>query len=316
MPELATGWLVACGPERVAACRKAALAALDQTGRLPPKDPAIGDKAGQIRKADKCVADLEARRPKAKGPPVPSCAGAAVDLYRAMSDKLMLQRALYAKGLWDAARDPSSGNGLKEIDYAEKACDEPRCGGLRLKALARLVEMNTKTGDLEEAARAAIRHQTLTQELTRPPDLAYARTREVTQACARLDAKSGPGACHALEKKLTGRWSFRDFSQDKAGEALPPEMVKEVGREYAPLIEECLTAEGKRWMPSAPAKYAVRWVVDGSGRVDQVHMDKKDDDNGPLAQCLRKQFAFWRYPRTTGELQHVEQVFTVQATVR
>lgn len=34
------------------------------------------------------------------------------------------------------------------------------------------------------------------------------------------------------------------------------------------------------------------------------------------AQCPRQQFETWRYPRTAGEMQHVEQTFTVKAAER
>ena len=41
--------------------------------------------------------------------------------------------------------------------------------------------------------------------------------------------------------------------------------------------------------------------------------DKKDRQEGRLGQCLRDRFAVWRYPKYAGELQHVEQSFTISA---
>jgi hypothetical protein len=63
-------------------------------------------------------------------------------------------------------------------------------------------------------------------------------------------------------------------------------------------------------------RYTVRWAVLNDGRVDAVHLDKKTRDAGPLAECLRNQFAFWRYPRYEGELQHIEQTFLVSPRER
>jgi len=65
--------------------------------------------------------------------------------------------------------------------------------------------------------------------------------------------------------------------------------------------------------PPAAEHYGVRWIVLNDGHVDAVHMDRKDKDQTPLAECLRAQFAVWRYPRYRGEWQHVEQRFLVSA---
>ena len=49
------------------------------------------------------------------------------------------------------------------------------------------------------------------------------------------------------------------------------------------------------------------------GRVAKMHLRRKELESSPLANCLRKQFDTWRYPRYEGEAQHVEQRFTVSA---
>lgn len=68
--------------------------------------------------------------------------------------------------------------------------------------------------------------------------------------------------------------------------------------------------------PPDMEEYEVRWMVLNDGRVGDVHLKRKTDEESPLGQCLRDQFAVWRYPKYQGEFQHVEQRFTVSALKR
>jgi hypothetical protein len=134
-------------------------------------------------------------------------------------------------------------------------------------------------------------------------------------ACSRLDARAGAGACRALERQLSGGWTFRDYSLEHAGEGLTPERVRVVNEHYAPLLQACLTEQARRLTPPDAQTFELRWTVHNDGRVRDAHL-QPDLDQLPLAKCLRAQFSSWRYPRFEGELQNIEQTFTVTANRR
>src|SRR5204862_8066904 len=105
-----------------------------------------------------------------------------------------------------------------------------------------------------------------------------------------LDAKDGAGACRKLEKSVVGEYTFRDFSAEHAGGGLPPDTVKLVNDHFGPMLQECLAAEAERLVPPAYETYGVQWRVLNDGRLDQMHMARRDQDSSPLAQCLKAQF--------------------------
>jgi hypothetical protein len=82
------------------------------------------------------------------------------------------------------------------------------------------------------------------------------------------------------------------------------------------IMQECLAVEAERLVPPASVKYDIFWMVTNDGRVDQMKMGRKDQEDGPLADCIRRQFGIWRYPRYDGEVQHVQQSFTLNARER
>jgi hypothetical protein len=92
--------------------------------------------------------------------------------------------------------------------------------------------------------------------------------------------------------------------------------VRTVNEHYAPLLQECLSAQARRLKPPDAVRYEVRWMVFNDGRVGEVHFKNANFDSSELGQCLRTQFETWRYPRYEGEWQHVEQAFTVTAVER
>jgi hypothetical protein len=150
-----------------------------------------------------------------------------------------------------------------------------------------------------------------------PEQAVQARTELVEHACAALDARDGTGSCRKLERETVSPLALKDFSQKTLkGEGLPPASIKEVNDSFGVMIQECLKGEADRLKPPESEHYGLSWVVRNDGRVGEVHLDKKDADEGLLAQCLRAQFALWRYPRYHGELQHVEQRFVVSARER
>ena len=55
---------------------------------------------------------------------------------------------------------------------------------------------------------------------------------------------------------------------------------------------------------------SVGWSRTKAGRRN-AQLGRKDQTDGPLGQCMVKQFEHWRYPRTPREFMNVEQAFTV-----
>jgi hypothetical protein len=290
-------WLKSCGPTHVDACRRRALASLTASKAK--------ERAARVKEKDACLERAEAT-PSSK----PTCLGGARAFYEREGDALMVQRALLAQAA--AAPDESKGWAT-----AEAACKQPRCAEQRRRALKAMAAAQLTAGDPQEAARAALSEMKLGAEALAPSQRPYARTSLVEKTCVALDSQEGPGACRKLERSHLGRYYFRDFSlSTERGTGLPPESVKSVNEHFGVALQECLAAEADRIPAPSAERYKVRWIVLNDGRVDQVHLDKKDRDGGPLAQCLREQFAVWRYPRYHGEWQHVEQEFIVTAHER
>jgi hypothetical protein len=142
----------------------------------------------------------------------------------------------------------------------------------------------------------------------------WARSTNWNRACAELELTT-PGKCRALEKEMLNQLTFTDFTSQAAGDALTSEHVKMVNAHYAPVIQNCLTEQAKRMTPPDAQQFKMTWVVANNGLVTEAHL-RKDLDDTLLAQCIRNQFANWRYPTFTGELQNVEQTFTVTAVER
>ncbi len=308
-------WLIACGPEHVEACRSKALGQLSRIGaqKTPEATPAKA-RVQAVRTADECLQRAEAAA-RAKGA-VPPCLDAAVANYRSLGDKLMVARANLAKAQ-SAAADPKKKEHAAELyEHVNSVCDEMRCVSVKRRALKLCGWLVLEGGDLQKAATLMIEEMRLSAT-TMPDDRRrYARTTEVEKVCAALDAREGAGTCRKLEKTVVGDYTFRDYSVQKAGVGLRADLVREVNDHYGVMLQECLAQQAERLKPPAFETYQVEWMVMNDGRVDQVHMSRRDQDETPLAQCLRSQFGVWRYPRYDGETQHVEQSFTVSARER
>jgi hypothetical protein len=296
-------WLKRCGPTRVEACRRKALGAV-RSNAEGAGGHAVRERAATVAEHDACLLRAEAS-PSSK----PPCLGAALAFYQREGDALMAQRVLWAR----TRADPHVLTAQAVWDV-EKACTHPRCSEVRRLILKAGAASSLRADDVRPAALMAFREQELSVPGLPADQRAYARTALTEQVCAALDAQEGAGACRKLEKETLGHYQFRDFSREASkGEGLPPAKVKVVNEQFSVLIESCLAEQIERMEPPSAERFLVRWVVTNEGRVDQVHMDKKDQEDGLLAQCLRGQFAFWRYPRYRGELQNVEQTFLVSA---
>lgn len=303
--EAALAWRLACGPEKLDACRSAANNALAAAAKLPGADKATAALARALHDADDCAQKAE----RSDSPP--PCAAAAQRAAQQHKDALVLQRLALGKALHEKQEDRQ----VALLEKAEGLCTTPSCAGLRRRALAKLMAHAKAKGNHEAHVRFALRDQDVATATLPERERLYARTKELEAACPAYDAATGPGACRALEKQVTGKWTFRDYSRESAGDGLPPAVVKEVNEHFAPLMQQCLADQAKRMTPPDAQRFEVRWVVVNDGRVAEPHL-RRDLDEIPFAKCVKAQFADWRYPRYEGEYQNVEQSFTVTATER
>jgi hypothetical protein len=308
-------WLNACGPEHVDACRFRALGALNRiAGQKTPEAALAKNFATAVHTADECMQKAEAAARMRV--PMPPCLEGALATYRGHGDKLMVARGQLCKALAAAAAEPNKkALAVQLYEHAAGTCEDPRCASVRRRAL-KLAGWLVMEDDLHKAAKLMLEEMALSATMLPDDKRRYARTPEVEKVCAVLDAKEGVGSCRKLEKAVVGDYMFKDFSTQKAGVGLKADTVREVNEHFSVILQECLAEEAERLKPPAYETYHVEWMVMNDGHVDQVHMAHRDQDETPLAQCLRTQFGVWRYPRYDGEAQHVEQSFTVSARER
>ena len=304
-------WLKSCGPEKVDSCRGKAVGALKSVGKIKGASLAtLTEKVKAVRDADTCLLQAEAKKV------IAPCLEGALTFYRRQKDKLMIARVGWAK-LVAALADPKRAG---EVDgllkRVESECTEARCTAIRRKALKTFASLALAAGDADGAASASLKEMRLGAAVLPADKRPYARSPDVDKICAAYDAKSGAGACRKLEKKLNGEWLFRDFSLAKGSGNFAADQVKSVNDHFNCLLQECLTLEADRLTPPDSVVYDVQWSVTNDGRVGDVRLGRKDQEEGPMLQCLRKQFVHWRYPKYSGELQHVAQRFTVSAHER
>ncbi len=304
--QAARTWLSTCGGDTVDACRTAAFNALLSTSKLAPDEAkALREEVMDLQKADACFKASERARKLER------CFGDSERLARKTKDELLLARMGLAKAA--AAPEPRQPALLQAVD---QQCDQPACVLPRRRALARLIATARAEKRFEDAARFAFRDVQALSLTVADAEKAWVRPPETDAVCLLLDTQAGPGTCRKLERQVTGGWTFRDFSKERAKEGLSAEQVRVVNEHYAPLLQECLAAQAKRLRPPESARYEVRWMVFNDGRVGEVHFKEPGLESSELATCVRAQFETWRYPPYQGEWQHVEQSFTVSAVER
>jgi len=304
--------LLTCGPDGLAGCRARTLALWRRLAARSPKDAALATLAKETASKDSCLNAAEAVARGEK--PLDGCLAPAEALYRSEGDALMRARAKLARAR-HAVRlnDPRAERLLAD---AADACQEPRCEAVQNQALAAYATWAAAQHRPETVLQLRLRQDALAAQALPPGRRRYARSAQVDAACAALDEAEGSGSCRALERRVTGTWTFHDWStRDFPGE-LPKESILRANDDYAPTLQDCFRDQATRLPVPSSVRYHVRWMVTLDGRADQVHIDPPGDDAGPLAGCLRTRFAAWRYPRSHGENQHVEQSFTVTAKAR
>jgi len=253
-----------------------------------------------IERADRCLAEIEAR-PKRP----PGCVAEAAALFRREGDRLQEARLAVGLALARSKKDPA-GAAAALLEAAGR-CEEPRCVAVRRQAFVQRSALLATARDVEGAALAALHEEALAATLS--PDPLHATSRLAERRCAALPK----GRCRALAEGAGLPPRFRDFSVGRPTAELAPSQVERVFEEYAPLLQHCLRGEGARLVPPAELRVELRWEIERDGRVKRLSFVRRELDGGPLAACLRAQFSDWRYPRTAGELQHVEQSFTIRS---
>jgi len=302
----ARSWLHLCGGGALQRCRSEALAALLATTRLRLEKPqAVRAEVKRLQRAEECLKKAERLHT------LDRCLADVEQLARTSADALLATRAAYVRAL--AAPEKQQVALLKAV---ERQCQTPSCVTVRRQALAALMARATAQGKTDEAARWALADATLFASTLPEAERLWGRPAETDVACAAYDAATGPLACRRLEKQLTGTWAFRDFSKDAPTDGLTPHQVRAVNEHYAVLLQACLEAQARRLTPPDAVRYELRWVVFNDGRVGEVHFTKPSLDDSELGRCLKAQFETWRYPRSDGQWQHVEQAFTITAVER
>jgi hypothetical protein len=302
----ARAWHSTCAGDGLDACRAAALNALVSTARLDPSTTrALRDEVADVQRAEACFkASERAKRPE-------RCFADAEKTAKQQRDELLLARASFVRAL--AAPEAKQAALLSAVG---EHCEAPACVTVRRRALAQLVARARAEKKLEDAARFALKDAQAFASLAAENERVWARPAETDAVCAAFDGANGPGACRKLEKQLTGGWTFKDFSKERPRDGLSSDQVRSVNEHYAPLLQECLSAQARRLKPPDAVRYELRWMVFNDGRVGELHLKSPAADESELGLCLRAQFETWRYPRYDGEWQHVEQAFTITAVER
>ena len=310
--------LVACGPESLARCRSKVLSLWKRLASQSPKDAALTAHAKETIDADSCLAKLEHQVNGDK--PLDACWSQAESVYRREHDELMRQKLVLLRARHAAHKNEASA----EHFFAEAAelCAEPRCATVHNQVLDSYASWALAQKKLPLVLELRLKQDELASRNQSPEKRSYARSARTDAACSAVEADEGPGACRALERKITGRWTFHDWSAQLIPGDLPEDLVRRSNEDFSITLQDCFHDEAGRLPPPSPtmgpvaASFKVQWMITGEGRVDQVHLAPPADDAGPLATCLRQRFLAWRYPRSKGENQHVEQGFTVSAKVR
>jgi hypothetical protein len=306
-------WLLACGPTGVDACRRQALASLPTVGFSKAARRPINALAKGVSTADACLVKAEASH----GHAAPPCLGAALSAYRRDKDLLMVTRALEAQAL--DVREAKDAVTLHKLQNAARTCPEERCRALRARILHAAMPLFERTQDFEGVATFALDQlQLLARKGTGTTPLP--RPRELAGICQALEAKAGNGRCHVLEKRILGRYTFVDYSEEPPRtEGLTSSVVQQVSAHYGVLVTDCLAREAR----DAPARadsdvvrYGVHWTVHNNGQAGDLRMERHDLAGSPLEHCLADAISYFRYPRYRGELQHVDQEFQISVSHR
>jgi hypothetical protein len=293
----AMSWRNACGPDDVERCRYESTRALNATSKAA--DSATKKFASLAWANEQCLRGAKADS---------ECLNASQKFTEQHADGVTRIRMSLIRAAAEADESKQESGWIR----AESICTAKACGELRRKALKKLTALALSKSNIERALGFALKEAEVALESSAESQKTWTRPELFDAVCEKYDEKNGAGACRALERKKLGTYVFTDFSKRQAGEGLSPDEVKRVGQHYAPLLQACLVAQSKSLKAGERERYAVQWTVQNDGRVGEPKLTRKDLAGSPLDQCLREQFAYWRYPKFKGEWQNIEQIYTVE----
>lgn len=184
-------------------------------------------------------------------------------------------------------------DGMREAKaFAEK--QRPRA--VRLVALEALRAGAELGNDLELALDSAFEASALLADRLPEAERRYARAAGVDVLCVRYDEAHGKAACARRERRITGRFTFTDFSRAKAKSSLSEDDLARVHAQLLPALEECLLTAAKR----APDVFLgtdieVGWVVQPSGRASDLEISPRRV-RSDVGDCLDERLGWARYP--------------------
>lgn len=302
-------WLVACGPEQIDRCRGEAQSALAKiaASSWPEKEPA-SVRLKELRQADTCLKHSENR-----GSTLPRlpCLASAFGLYKKADDRLMVARIRFVEAKQLLAQDKKQPEGIRLLRQLSSECTLKVCYKIREQAFRLTFDVHLKRKEYELSAQALAHLVQLRSEALPESQQRYAWTEDTLKRCKKLDDAQGNGFCHRVTASTLPQLYFYDFSQKSDGPQLVSRRTKEIAKHFGVLIEQCLRQQSQRLQPRQSETYQLRWMVVPEGKVMSFEINDKPPNDSPLANCLREQFALWRYPPFEGENQHMTQSFTV-----
>jgi hypothetical protein len=264
----------------------------------------------QLQDAERCVVRVE-RAPRQKA--LPACWAESEKSFRRFGDLPMLARMQLAHGRWAAQTPSLRKEALSRWARVEKECPLENCRLFREEARLLRAEALLEEKAWEAAAAELFRAVALRAESLPSPLRPLSRTIGMERLCQQLDLGAGAGNCRKWERRFL-RWpSFYDFSKEARKGDLSPADILRVNEHFGPMLEECLAAQAHRLPEGKTETYQLQWMIGADGRVRTFQLKRAPSSTSSLDECLRQQFSLWRYPRSAGENQHVEQAFTVSS---
>jgi hypothetical protein len=222
--------------------------------------------------------------------------GEAIAAYRADKDMARAEWAQAVRALV-SVRSGAREEGLEEARAIAASKKGSRTA--RMLALEASYGGLIAASDVDGAARAMLELNALRFEALPDPRRRYMRARGVDLICAKYEEAHGAGSCTRLEKEVTGRWSFTDFSQGKVRRELTSDDLDRAHRQFLPVIEDCVrtSAQANRDIFQG-SDLQISWSIQPKGNVSDVDITPKRyrEEIGP---CVEERIAWFRYPRYT-----------------
>lgn len=269
----------------------------------------------ELEQRDGEVAQLQ-RRPRAPPAALAKTEAqllAAARLYQRDRDAA---RAAWARSVAVRVRAYSAEDAAAALAHAARAVHLVS----RLPAYVQLVALEAAAQAARRAAEQdreldfVLRHNALVHRAVDEAERPFARTKLLSETCARLEKERGPAVCALRSRALTGVWSFQDFSLGAPKSALSALDLAPANAQYLPAVRDCIETiarENREDELFQAARVKVEWVVSESGRVAELEISPQRYDPY-FGECVRSAAAIFRYPRSTGERQTVSVSFELE----